>query len=185
MSPYYGPSQAEITDREIAVRWHREHVMPCTRGHRASWWVKMRNGNVSAFNGGHFTPSDYSLIKCEACGRRWRTKAAYVTTLPDNPPVPGPSPDSVVFGPDKAPPATPEERLLLAIYGRDLDDANEVRGLRDHAVTCTREDHTWCFPYPAQAAPEPDDLTHIQPGEDATMPVWLAEPAVRAAQMEE
>jgi hypothetical protein len=47
-------------------------------------------------------------------------------------------------------PASPEERLLLAIYGRNPDDAGEVRNLRYHAATCTTADHTWCFPYPAQ-----------------------------------
>lgn len=37
-------------------------------------------------NGYHWTPSDYSLVRCNApgCPRPpWRTKAAYVSTLPD------------------------------------------------------------------------------------------------------
>lgn len=38
--------------------------------------------NHSAFNGYRWTPSDYSAIGCEACGSRWRTKAAYVDELP-------------------------------------------------------------------------------------------------------
>jgi len=54
------------------------------RGHRAFWWVRQRNCNHSAFNGGHRTTSDYSEVVCGApgCGRVWRTKAAYVRDLP-------------------------------------------------------------------------------------------------------
>lgn len=38
----------------------------------------------SAFNGYHFTPSDYSEIVCTrpGCHGRWRTKAEYVDGLP-------------------------------------------------------------------------------------------------------
>jgi hypothetical protein len=43
--------------------------------------------------------------------------------------------------------ATPEERLLLAIYGADPDDAHNVRELRKHAVTCTKDDHSYCLAY--------------------------------------
>ena len=51
--------------------------------HRAGgyWVVVTRNGNHSAFNGGRFTPSDYSLVRCLECGAMWRTKAAFVRTL--------------------------------------------------------------------------------------------------------
>lgn len=48
-----------------------------------SWVVTQRNCNHSAFNGYHETPSRYSTVKCLACGHKWRTKAAYVSTLPD------------------------------------------------------------------------------------------------------
>lgn len=41
-------------------------------------------GNYSAFNGYRFTPSDYSQLRC-ACGSTWRTNAAYVDELPDEP----------------------------------------------------------------------------------------------------
>lgn len=45
--------------------------------------VRTRWGNYSAFNGYHFTPSDYSAVYCGACGTPWRTKAAYVDDCPD------------------------------------------------------------------------------------------------------
>jgi hypothetical protein len=73
----------QAQDREIQARWHREHVTPCMRDHRGAWTVVHRECNFSAFNGYHYTPSDYSLVLCGTCGRRWRTKAAYVRTLPD------------------------------------------------------------------------------------------------------
>lgn len=40
--------------------------------------------NYSAFNGYKYTPSDYSLVKCNrtGCNGMWRTKARYVDTLP-------------------------------------------------------------------------------------------------------
>jgi hypothetical protein len=51
--------------------------------HRPGWVVRVRRGNYSAFNGYRFTPSAYSLVRCPACPATWRTKAAYVTHLPD------------------------------------------------------------------------------------------------------
>jgi hypothetical protein len=54
-------------------------------GHRGVWEVVVRNANHSAFNGYRRTPSAYSLVRCPACGRSWRTKARYVDTLPDSP----------------------------------------------------------------------------------------------------
>lgn len=58
----------------------------CTdKDHRATWAVMVRNANYSAFNGYHYTPSDYSLVRCGTCGAHWRTKAGYVATLPDVP----------------------------------------------------------------------------------------------------
>lgn len=50
---------------------------------RESWQVLQRYCNHSAFNGYHETPSDYSSVQCRTCGGVWRTKAAYVATLPD------------------------------------------------------------------------------------------------------
>lgn len=39
--------------------------------------------NHSAFNGYHYTPSDYSLVRCTrpGCIGLWRTKAAYVDKI--------------------------------------------------------------------------------------------------------
>lgn len=48
------------------------------------WFVLMRNGNASAFNGYRWTYSDYSCLQCHACGTVWRTKAGYVAQLKDN-----------------------------------------------------------------------------------------------------
>lgn len=45
------------------------------------WVVTCYRGNYSAFNGNRFMPSDYSAIRCEACGACWRTKADYVYSL--------------------------------------------------------------------------------------------------------
>jgi hypothetical protein len=65
-------------------RWGRyEGTAECMREHRASWRVVQRHGNASAFSGYHWTSSAYSGVRCLACGRFWRTKAAYVETLPD------------------------------------------------------------------------------------------------------
>jgi hypothetical protein len=47
------------------------------------WYVIVREGNYSAFNGYHFTHSDYSSVRCDACGAHWRTKADYVLRLKD------------------------------------------------------------------------------------------------------
>lgn len=47
--------------------------------------VVARNGNRSALNGYHWTPSDYSAIYCLETGAYWRTKADYVRRLPDAP----------------------------------------------------------------------------------------------------
>ena len=49
------------------------------------WVVLQRNGNYSAFNGYHWTPSDYSAVQCHVCGAIWRTKADFVLSLPDGP----------------------------------------------------------------------------------------------------
>lgn len=51
--------------------------------HRAAgeWVIVQDCRNFSAFNGYRETPSDYSAIKCLRCGKVWRTKAGYVSTL--------------------------------------------------------------------------------------------------------
>lgn len=51
--------------------------------HRSGWVVTARQRNYSAFNGYHYTPSDYSEVRCPACPARWRTSAAYVADVPD------------------------------------------------------------------------------------------------------
>lgn len=61
----------------------RERTVTCMREHRESWYVLQRRGNRSAFNGYHWTDSAYSGVRCGTCGRYWRTKAAYVASLPD------------------------------------------------------------------------------------------------------
>lgn len=49
----------------------------------SDWRVMDRHCNYSAFNGGHYTPSQYSACKCLSCGHIWRTKADYVALLAD------------------------------------------------------------------------------------------------------
>ncbi len=51
---------------------------------RKLWVVMQYKCNHSAFNGYHYTPSDYSSIRCDGpgCNGLWRTKAAYVDDLP-------------------------------------------------------------------------------------------------------
>jgi hypothetical protein len=45
--------------------------------------VTARYCNYSAFNGYHWTPSDYSEVRCSECRTSWRTKARYVEHLKD------------------------------------------------------------------------------------------------------
>lgn len=54
------------------------------RAHRGVWVVTVRKAHYSAFNGGRRTPSAWSQLFCPACSRSWRSKAAYVDTIPDN-----------------------------------------------------------------------------------------------------
>ena len=61
----------------------RQATLTCMREHRDAWVVVQREGNASAFNGYHWTLSDYSGLRCRTCNRWWRTKAAYVRDLPD------------------------------------------------------------------------------------------------------
>ena len=53
------------------------------RDHRPHWVVTARRCNYSAFNGYRCTYSDYSEVRCPIDQLRWRTRAAYVDTLPD------------------------------------------------------------------------------------------------------
>lgn len=63
--------------------------MACKCGERKKpvserqWGVSQRFCNHSAFNGYHYTPSDYSSIVCFVCWECWRTKAEYVYHLQD------------------------------------------------------------------------------------------------------
>ncbi len=62
------------------------------KAHRAHWVVTVYRANYSAFNGYHRTRSAYSEVECRhpehthqagpMGGTVWRTKAAYVDTLP-------------------------------------------------------------------------------------------------------
>jgi hypothetical protein len=57
-------------------------------GHFKHWRVFQRNCNHSAFNGYHKTPSTYSSLACfgnddGTVHRVWRTKAKYVSYVPD------------------------------------------------------------------------------------------------------
>lgn len=57
-------------------------ICTCPKDKR-QWKVLDRNCNYSAFNGYHWTSSDYSRVWCLKCGCSWRTKANYVASLPD------------------------------------------------------------------------------------------------------
>lgn len=58
--------------------------VPCrNQAHRSAWRVSVRRGNFSTFNGGRWTPSEYSEVICTIDGQVWRTKAAYVAETPD------------------------------------------------------------------------------------------------------
>lgn len=46
-----------------------------------NWVVLQYKCNYSAFNGGKKTPSDYSHVICNSCGRQGRTKANFVDEL--------------------------------------------------------------------------------------------------------
>ena len=83
-SVIYGPTALELAEQR---RQEQEHALQqlCARNHADHWVVLQREGNASAFNGYHWTRSDYSACRCEfpGCGRVWRTKANYVRDLPD------------------------------------------------------------------------------------------------------
>lgn len=48
----------------------------------AEWVIVDYRCNYSAFNGYHHTASNYSSLRCNRCGERWRTKAKYVDRVP-------------------------------------------------------------------------------------------------------
>lgn len=50
--------------------------------HKASWTVRVYKANHSAFGGGKRQPSDWSDLYCAVCQTSWRSKSAYVDTLP-------------------------------------------------------------------------------------------------------
>jgi hypothetical protein len=68
--------------------------------------VVQRNGNASAFNGYHWTRSDYSSIRCLQTLAFWRTKANYVGALRD-------ATDQEANDPHE----TPQRRAYLAEHG--------------------------------------------------------------------
>lgn len=76
--------------------------------HRPYWVVTQRRSHRSAFSGYHTTPSDYSTVRCrvKGCPGLWRSKAAYVASLPDgsysDPEI---SPGAIVATTSGAPPA--------------------------------------------------------------------------------
>lgn len=47
-----------------------------------NWRVTRYKCNYSAFNGYKRADSDYSTVQCLSCLAVWRTKAAYVESLP-------------------------------------------------------------------------------------------------------
>lgn len=57
-----------------------------TTERKTQWEVWQRRCNHSAFNGYHYTPSDYSSVHCRRCQAVWRTNAYYVDALPDGRP---------------------------------------------------------------------------------------------------
>jgi hypothetical protein len=82
---HFIPTEAQPTEFGQSSE-ERQQTVTCMREHRGSWYVVQYKCNHSAFNGYHETRSEYSGVRCNACGRYWRTRAAYVETLPDAPP---------------------------------------------------------------------------------------------------
>lgn len=81
--PYYGPTSLERTQARLNAEAH-ELALECAREHREHWEILQYRCNHSAFNGYHHTPSDYSQLRCNLCGRVWRTKADYVDRMVAN-----------------------------------------------------------------------------------------------------
>lgn len=73
-------------DNSRQTEAQRKVTRQCRGEHRPWWRVAMRNGNASAFSGYRWTPSAYSEVRCTKPGCQrppWRTRAAYVSALPD------------------------------------------------------------------------------------------------------
>lgn len=134
-------------DRAELHRQEQDHARQvlCAREHRVSWYVNVYQGNSSAFNGYHFTRSAYSECRCAACHRVWRTKAAYVDTLPDRPPAADPVRDA-----------------------RECPGSYQVWRTLTHGPACPVCDGTpnWI------GAPEPQVPNTLIPAHPE-MPVWL------------
>ena len=81
--PYYGLTSLERTAKRLEAEAH-QRALECGREHREHWEILQYRCNHSRFNGGHYTPSDYSQLRCSLCGRVWRTKAAYVEQMVAN-----------------------------------------------------------------------------------------------------
>lgn len=72
-----------MTSADMLTVWLWKAGACPDRNHRPSWYVLQRECNYSAFNGGLWTRSAYSQVRCPVCRSTWRTRAAYVPTLPD------------------------------------------------------------------------------------------------------
>lgn len=62
----------------------KRRFLRCPRCRGLALEVSVLKGNYSAFNGYRFTPSDYSLVRCQSatCQAVWRTKSNEVHQLP-------------------------------------------------------------------------------------------------------
>jgi len=82
---------------------------------------------------------------------------------------PAPGEGGVLFpaacDPDEAP-ATPEERLLLAVHGVSPDNPANVRELRTHEAECAETDHTSCLAHLAEPEAGERCLEHSDPADD-------------------
>ena len=71
-------------EREAQLRATRLYRCCCDlplAERKRNWVVIHYRCNYSAFNGYRWTPSDYSCVTCNKCGRIWRTKAKYADYL--------------------------------------------------------------------------------------------------------
>lgn len=100
--------------------------------------VLTRNANRSAFNGYRHTPSAYSAVKCMCCGRHWRSKGAFVDTLPD---------------------ATPEQARWLPGQVQDPDRAQRLRA-EIEAVKSTADSNDDAGPLLLELEKELEALSH-------------------------
>lgn len=91
--PFTLAQRREAKQRAIALQEEAQRAMgdslygrscTCARAQRSrdNWHVTLRRGN---YNHGHLAPSAYSSVECKVCKQAWRTKALYVSSLPDKP----------------------------------------------------------------------------------------------------